>query len=89
MRIYLLICKNNKEKVIRLMATIELDIDYNYLPELPTLSEMYNLQHNVIEDIGPAGGNPFISLSGSINDINFFLSNEYGSNSTYEDFKRH
>ena len=71
------------------MATIELDIDYNYLPELPTLSAMYNLQHNVIEENSPAGGNPFISLSGSISDINFFLSNEYGSDSTYENFKRH
>jgi len=59
------------------IQTIEIDIDHNSLSDLPKIAHKYNLDYKIIQENGPAGGNPFISLTGQKSYLSSFLVNEY------------
>lgn len=59
------------------IQTIEIDIDHNSLSDLPKIAHKYNLDYKIIQENGPAGGNPFISLTGQKSNLSLFLVNEY------------
>ena len=60
--------------------SIELDFGYNMtFAELADQIEPHNLQANIVDLVGPGGGNPVIKLSGTYIDILDYLA-EYTNN---------
>lgn len=66
---------------------LELDVAHDALEEALAEAANYDLEADVVEEVGPAGGNPLVSFVGLRDDLRRFLAEIYcGENGDGPDF---
>lgn len=60
------------------MASISLDVSHDTMGEIETMCAEHALTFEVVEEHGPAGGNPLVKFIGDEKNLREFALYEYG-----------